>query len=169
MTQLPILPVPGSHCLLLPPPLADGGQNMWTASISNIRANSMICPRSSDLHTGSPPLLFSLYPIPSFHVLSWEQISGSRLKGGVLVDEKLGMTQQHMLAAQKGQTSPGLQPKECGQQGKGGDSPPCSALVRPQLESCIQIWGSKIRRTWNCWSKARAGYKDDQRAGTPLL
>lgn len=49
------------------------------------------------------------------------------------MDEKLDITQQHTLAAQKGQTYPGLHPNQCGQQGKGEDCLPllCSGEASP--------------------------------------
>jgi len=47
-----------------------------------------------------------------------------------------------------------------------------SALVRPHLESCIQLRSSgapSTRKTWTCWSGARGGHKNDPRAGAPFL
>ena len=44
------------------------------------------------------------------------------------------------------QLGPGLHPEQGGQQGEGRDLPFCSALVRPHLECCIQMWSPQNRR-----------------------
>ena len=59
---------------------------------------------------------------------------------GVLVDGKLDMSQQRALAAQ----NPGLHQKKCGQQVREVILPQCSALVRPHLEYCVQMWSYRI-------------------------
>ena len=38
-----------------------------------------------------------------------------------------------------------------------GTLPPYYALMRPQLEYCVQFWGPNTRRTLNCWSRSRGG------------
>lgn len=37
---------------------------------------------------------------------------------------------------------PGMHPKKCGKQGKGGDSPR-SAFVSPHLQYCAQLWAQE--------------------------
>jgi len=61
---------------------------------------------------------------------------------GVLVDDRLTMSQQRALAAKK---DPGVHQEECGQQGEGGSPPPLlcpgeapSAVLCPVLGSPVQ-------------------------------
>ncbi|KAK4825805.1 hypothetical protein QYF61_002410 [Mycteria americana] len=86
---------------------------------------------------------------------------------GVLVDEKLDMSQQCALAAQP---YPGLHQKKRGQQVEGGDSAPLlrsgetpPAVLRPALESSAQ------ERHGPVGVSPEEGHKNDQRAGAPVL
>ncbi|KAJ7424543.1 hypothetical protein WISP_28222 [Willisornis vidua] len=65
---------------------------------------------------------------------------------GVLVDEKLDMSWQCVLAAQKGSCVLGC--IKSGQQGKEGDSAPllCPGMTPPVLESCIQLRSPQHRK-----------------------
>jgi len=81
---------------------------------------------------------------------------------GVLVDEKLDMSHQCALAAQKA--------KEHGQQGEGGDSAPLlrsgetpPGVLCPALESPAQEAHGAVG------AGPDEGHKDDPTAGTPLL
>jgi len=58
----------------------------------------------------------------------------------VLVDHKLNMTRQCVLAAQKSNQTLGCIPSSVGSRTREGIMPLCSALVRRPWESCIQLW-----------------------------
>lgn len=87
---------------------------------------------------------------------------------GELVDEGLNTT---LSCAQAVQTPPvsWLDPQQCGQQVKGGDSAPwlCSgeappALLHPPL-------GPPLKEDMDLLEQVQRGHKDAQRAGAPLL
>ena len=88
---------------------------------------------------------------------------------GVLIDEKLDMSRQCALAAQKANRALGCIKRSVASRSREGILPLCSALVRPHLQCCLLRWGLSTRRTWSCWSGSRGGYKNDPRAGAALL
>ncbi|PKU39039.1 hypothetical protein llap_10657 [Limosa lapponica baueri] len=65
---------------------------------------------------------------------------------GVLVDEKLNMTQQGVLAAQKASHTLGCVKRSVASRSREVILSLCSALVRPHLEYCVQLWGPQHKK-----------------------
>jgi len=87
---------------------------------------------------------------------------------GALVDEELNMILYCVLKAQVnsilGCITRGMASRE-----REGIVLFCSALVRPHLECCVQVWVLSTRMMWMCASRSGGGHKDDKRIGAPLL
>ncbi|GAB0193755.1 cAMP-dependent protein kinase inhibitor alpha [Grus japonensis] len=76
----------------------------------------------------------------------WMESSPAEKDLGVLVGEKLNMTQQCVLAAQKANRVPGCITSRVTSRSREVILPLCSALVRPHLEYCIQLWGPQYKK-----------------------
>jgi len=76
----------------------------------------------------------------------WLKSSPEEKDLGVLVDDKLSMSQQSALAAQKANRILGFIKKSVASRSREVILPLYSALMRPHLEYCVQLWSPQHRK-----------------------
>ncbi|GAB0177768.1 mitochondrial enolase superfamily member 1 [Grus japonensis] len=100
----------------------------------------------------------------------WIESSPEEKDLGLLIDEKLNMSQQCALAAQKATRVLGCIKRGVTSRSREVILPLYSALVRPHLEYCVQLWGLQYRRDMELLERGpEEGHKADQGDGAPLL
>jgi len=85
----------------------------------------------------------------------WLESSPEEKDLGVLVDEKLNMSWQCALAAQKANCILGRIKRSVASRLREGILPLDSTLVRPHLESCIHLWSPQRKKDMDVLKRVR--------------
>jgi len=86
------------------------------------------------------------------------------------VDEKLDVTRQRVLAAHAVNRILGCIKRSVASRSREVILPLYSALVRPHLECCVQLWSPLHKKDTELLERVpEEGHRNDRRAGAPLL
>ncbi|PKU46963.1 hypothetical protein llap_2741 [Limosa lapponica baueri] len=88
---------------------------------------------------------------------------------GVLVDEKLDMSQQCAFTGQKANCILGCIKRSVASRLREGILRPYSALMRPHLGYCFRLWSPQHRKDMDLGVGPEEGHKNNQRAEELLL
>ncbi|GAB0204126.1 mitochondrial enolase superfamily member 1 [Grus japonensis] len=100
----------------------------------------------------------------------WVESSPEEKNLGVLIDDKLNMSRQCALAAQKANRVMGCIKRGVTSRSREVILPFYSALVRRHLEYCIQLWGGPVQERHRAVGESpEEGHEDDRSDGATLL
>ncbi|KAJ7400293.1 hypothetical protein BTVI_106516 [Pitangus sulphuratus] len=111
-------------------------------------------------------------PTPYQYRLGDEQIESNSVEKdlGVLVDERMDVSRQWALAAQKTNRALGCIKSSVASRSREAILPFYSTLVRPHLECCIQLWCPQHRKDIEpVGVSPEEGHQDDEWDGAPFL